>query len=65
VDRRRRHEARDYEYGDNLPVYRGDISAIQHPFDLTDDQIEQVESELAEKLAKKRPPGFAPWPDET
>lgn len=37
----------------------GDVGAHDHPSDWADSD------ELAEILAKKRPVGFAPWPEET
>lgn len=55
----------EFEYGDELPLLAGGISALPHPYDLLDDDVIKLEQELAEKLARKRQPGFtAPWREE-
>lgn len=53
---------RDHDYGDELPMVGGHADAIAHPWDLLEDDCQRLEAELRERLARKRPPGFAPWP---
>jgi hypothetical protein len=46
-------------------LIRGDIGAIHHPFEMTDEQIAAYEVELREKASKRRPADFtASWPAE-
>lgn len=40
----------------------GHASSSQHPWDWHDDDVQDLADELEEQLARKRPPGFAPWP---
>ena len=57
--------ARDYYYGDDLPIHRGDAGAIHHPYELTDEEADELAAELRDKLARRRQPGFtARWPDD-
>lgn len=42
----------------------GAISGIGLPFDLNDEEADEAAIELAKALARKRPCGFAPWPDD-
>lgn len=60
MKRRRRGEL---EYGDELPILIGDIGAIHHPFNPTNEEAEQWAADLREKERRRRPCGFAPWPD--
>jgi hypothetical protein len=42
----------------------GDISAIGHPYEPTEEEIADMQIEIEAKLARKRPLGFtAKWPD--
>ena len=41
----------------------GHINGLEHPWEWSADEAERMAAELAEQLARKRPPGFAPWPD--
>ncbi len=34
-----------------------------YPWDWDEDHAEELSKELHAQLARKRPPGFAPWPD--
>jgi hypothetical protein len=48
-------------YGGSL--LSGTIHAVCHPYEPTDEQIAELEAELAEKQRRRRPLGFAPWPE--
>lgn len=43
-------------------VHTGHASAQGHELDV--DEYAAFKDELREQLARKRPPGFAPWPDD-
>jgi hypothetical protein len=43
----------------------GSIYAVEHPWEWDDATLATMGEELTEKLKRKRPPGFAPWPEET
>lgn len=49
----------DYMLGHQV----GGISGVGLPFDLSDEEAERRYEELLEREAKKRPPGFAAWPE--
>lgn len=46
------------------PPIIGGVNAIGLPYELNDEEAEEAVRELREALARKRPPGFAPWPDD-
>lgn len=56
--------AADYDSDDELPFNVGGIFGAGLPFDLSDDEAERVYCEMLERDRRRRPPGFAPWPDE-
>ena len=41
----------------------GHADSYMHPWEWDDRTAQELADELEEKLAKKRPPGFAPWPE--
>ena len=41
----------------------GTASSYPHPWDWDDETAQQLADELEEALARKRPAGFAPWPE--
>lgn len=47
----------------DLPIIHGHADGIGHAHNLLEDEQERLARELAEQLARKRPPGFAPWPE--
>jgi hypothetical protein len=48
--------------GTDYPHSRGDIGAIEHPWEWGSDEAERMAQELADKIAKKKPMGFqAEW----
>jgi hypothetical protein len=52
--------------GDEVPVLGGECGSLIYPDDIaffTDEEREEWRRELQEKVARKRPVGFAPWPD--
>lgn len=40
----------------------GGVSAMGLPFDLTDEEADEYLTELRDRQARRRPPGFAAWP---
>lgn len=48
------------------PLLGGHADAILYPDDitmLTEYEQDEWRAELADRQARRRPPGFAPWPD--
>lgn len=56
--------SRDYEPGDELPLIGGHADGLHHPYELTDDEAAELVEEQKRALARKRPCGFAPWPED-
>lgn len=42
----------------------GHVGGQEHPWDWQDHVTEEMAADLDARLAKKRPVGFAPWPEE-
>jgi len=59
----RRRRAEEPYYLFEPPLLPGSIQAVCHPYEPTDEQIAELEAELAEKQRRRRPLGFAPWPE--
>lgn len=54
---------REYGYDEGLPTQMGGISGVGLPFDLDEEEAERRYLELLDIEARRRPPGFAPWPE--
>lgn len=54
----------EYAYGDEIPLVMGGIAAIGHPYDCTDEEIEQLAAEVEERERRRRPIGFVKWDTE-
>jgi hypothetical protein len=54
----------EYTIDDELPMIGGHADGLHHPYELTDDEADELVEERREALARKRPPGFAPWPED-
>lgn len=53
--------------GDELGTIGGQCDGLLYPEDVaffTDEEREAWREEIRRKIARKRPLGFAPWPDE-
>lgn len=56
---------RDLDWGDELPfVAANHLAFVEHPFPLDLDELDAERERVREAVAKKRPCGFAPWPEE-
>jgi hypothetical protein len=59
---KRRHG--ELEYGHEMPFIVGEIGAIHLPYNLPEHEADEYAAELRAKELRRRPVGFAPWPDE-
>lgn len=51
--------------GDEVPLVGGHADGLLYPDDLTlqsESDLGEWRSEIAERVARRRPAGFAPWP---
>ncbi len=64
VRRPRGDEAPDGWPTTDFPHTAGHADSSSYPWDWDEDHAEELSRELHAQLARKRPPGFAPWPDE-
>lgn len=61
-----RRAVRD-DQDDELPILGGQCDGLIYPEDVaiwSDEERDAWRAEIALKVARKRPAGFAPWPDE-
>lgn len=55
----------DYDYGDELPISSGWGHFDPFPdWWLSKKEVKRIRREQRERAARKRPPGFAPWPED-
>lgn len=54
----------DLETGMDVGRVIGHSDSCMHPWDWDDRTAQELADELEQRLAKKRPLGFAPWPEE-
>lgn len=52
----------ELETGMDVPRMIGIADSAAHPWDWDDETAQELADELAERLARKKPLGFAPWP---
>lgn len=55
------------DQNDEVPMLGGACDALIYPEDVaffTDEERETWRAEIAARMARRRPAGFAPWPEE-
>jgi hypothetical protein len=54
----------EYEYGDELPMQVGTSDSAETDLELEPDERHREKRARYERLRRKRPVGFAPWPED-